>query len=40
MKAVRIEHDHVMAKDCQFTKTALGNVDPKCAGCKHKETKQ
>ena len=40
LKAVRIEHDHVMSKDCQYTKTELGQRDPKCAGCKHKEKKQ
>lgn len=30
-----------MAKDCQYTLTELGKVDPQCAGCKwkHKEVK-
>ena len=28
---------HVFTTACQFTKTALGQVDPKCANCKHKE---
>lgn len=36
LKAVRIEHTHVMSKDCQYTKTTLGQADPKCNGCKHK----
>ena len=27
---------HVMAKDCQYTKTDLGKVDKKCEGCKWK----
>ena len=25
-----------MAPDCQYTKTELGKVDERCAGCKHK----
>ena len=25
-----------MAPDCQYTKTALGQADPKCEGCKHR----
>lgn len=29
---------HVMAKDCQFTHTALGAVDARCEGCTHKAT--
>lgn len=37
LKAVRIEHAHVMAKDCQYTKSTLGKKDPKCNDCKHKE---
>lgn len=27
--------DH-MSKDCRYTYTDLGKVDPKCAGCKHR----
>lgn len=34
LRAVRIEHDHVMSKDCQYTKAHPD--DPKCQGCKHK----
>ncbi len=40
LRAVRIEHAHVMSKVCEYTKSELGNKDPKCQGCKHKETKQ
>ena len=25
-----------MERDCQYTKTALGQADPKCQGCKHR----
>ena len=25
-----------MAKDCNYTHTDLGRVDPRCEGCKHK----
>jgi len=25
------------AQDCQYTSTALGQADPKCAGCKHRK---
>lgn len=25
-----------MARDCQYTHTELGTVDPKCDGCKHR----
>lgn len=25
-----------MARDCQYTLTELGKVDPKCSNCKHK----
>lgn len=25
-----------MAKDCQYTHTALGAADARCVGCKHK----
>ena len=25
-----------MTKECQYRKTELGKVDPKCGGCKHK----
>ena len=25
-----------MARDCQYTKTALGQADSKCQGCKHR----
>lgn len=25
-----------MNPDCQYTYTALGRVDPRCEGCKHK----
>jgi len=25
-----------MARDCQYTKTTLGQSDPKCEGCKHR----
>lgn len=28
---------HRMAKDCQFTKTTLGQGDPKCKGCKWRQ---
>lgn len=27
---------HVMTQDCQYTRTALGQADPKCIGCKHR----
>lgn len=27
-----------MTPDCQYTKTTLGQRDPGCVGCKHKET--
>jgi hypothetical protein len=37
-RAVRIEHTHVMSKDCQYTRSQLGQADPKCNGCKHKIT--
>jgi hypothetical protein len=30
---------HTMTRDCQYTKSALGQEDPKCLGCKHKEVK-
>lgn len=36
MKATR----HVMTTDCQYTKTDLGKVDPKCAGCKWRTPSQ
>lgn len=26
----------VMAKDCQYTNTELGQKDPRCEACKHK----
>ena len=26
-----------MARECQFTRTELGKIDPGCNGCKHKE---
>lgn len=25
-----------MARECQYTKTALGQADPKCDGCRHR----
>ena len=28
-----------MNPDCQYTKTALGQADPRCEGCKHKENR-
>lgn len=28
-----------MERDCQFTKTDIGQADPGCAGCEHKEAK-
>lgn len=28
-----------MATDCQYTKTALGQADKGCVGCKHRESK-
>lgn len=28
---------HVMTKDCQYTLTDLGKVDPKCDNCTHKK---
>lgn len=34
-KKYRIPHS--MTKDCQFTKTELGKVDPKCDNCIHKK---
>ena len=27
-------------QECQFTRTWLGQMDPKCEGCKHKEVKE
>ena len=36
LRAVRIEHAHVMSKVCEYTKTKLGQADKKCEGCKHK----
>ena len=33
---VRIDHPHVMAKDCQYTLTALGQADTGCTSCKHR----
>ena len=27
---------HVMSRDCQYTKSHLGQIDPKCVGCKHR----
>ena len=39
LKAVRIEHAHVMSKVCEYTKSELGKADKKCEGCKHKEAK-
>ena len=35
---IRTEVQNRMTPDCQFTKTALGQVDAKCAGCEHKST--
>ena len=28
-----------MSPDCQYTKTALGQADKGCTGCKHRESK-
>lgn len=28
-----------MTKTCNYTTTTLGQVDPQCVGCKHKEAK-
>ena len=33
---IRTEVANRMTPDCQFTKTELGKVDARCAGCKHK----
>ena len=33
-----IKVPHVMTSECQYTKTELGQTDPKCVDCKHKET--
>jgi hypothetical protein len=30
---------HVFTTNCQVTKTAFGQTDPKCTNCKHKEQK-
>ena len=30
---------HTMTRTCQYTKSDLGQRDPKCVGCKHKEVK-
>jgi hypothetical protein len=34
----RVMHwiDDTMSKTCEFTKTDLGKVDPRCTGCKHR----
>ena len=37
LKAVRIQLPHRMARDCQYTLSALGQVDNGCTGCKHKK---
>lgn len=37
LKVVRIEHPHRMSKDCEYTKSELGQADPGCTGCKHKQ---
>jgi hypothetical protein len=34
LRAVRIEHPNVMAKDCQYTLSGLGQKDPGCTGCR------
>ena len=34
---VRRSYPFVATRDCQYTKTELGQVDKGCAGCKHKE---
>lgn len=33
---IRTEVQNRMAPDCQFTHTALGAVDARCSGCRHK----
>lgn len=33
---VLVSSPFLMAPDCQYTKTALGQADPKCEGCKHR----
>lgn len=35
-RPIRILVPNRMEPDCQYTKTALGQVDAGCAGCKHK----
>lgn len=35
----RVVIRHVMTRDCQYTKSELGQRDDKCVGCKHKENK-
>ena len=37
LKAVRVQLEHRMARDCQYTLSALGQVDKGCVGCKHKK---
>jgi hypothetical protein len=27
---------HVMAKDCRYTLSELGQTDPRCEGCRHR----
>lgn len=29
-----------MSEDCQYTKSALGQADERCQGCKHRVTKE
>ena len=35
-----ISYPHVMAKDCQFTLSELGRVDPRCDGCSWRKTNE
>lgn len=35
LTALRIEHPHVMTKNCQYTLSPLGAIDKDCAGCLH-----
>lgn len=36
----RVEIPFVMSRECEFTKSEQGRVDPKCSGCKHMSTKE
>lgn len=36
VKEIPVLQANIGSKDCNYTHTALGKTDAKCAGCKHK----